>query len=772
MKKMSSRKRAHLSTNYLPLLLLLLTLFFLSEEAIAQTKWYYNGTGAINNVASWGTNTNGTGGSLTDFTSGGRYFIIQNTSSVSLTGIWNVGNSNYANAGGDSVIIGNPTTPTPPITFTILSGAALTVNKARTISVSVPSTGNQKIIYKNNTILSLGSIYDPNLELEFDGASMTSSSANTFGTIRLINNANINMGAASLILKNLFIDSSSTLAGPIGSSSNYIAVLSGGSVIVEGTLKAGRAGGLYSVGVNIPVVPVSSYGTLLFQDTTKSPNITLGKSSTIDYYRGTTNQSGNQTIESLNYANLTLSNAAVASNRSFGAGTTTVSGNLTVNLQGIINVPTTQNIVLKPGAKLIINSATAFPTPSGSGKFTLQSDSTGTASIATLAPGASIDGSIVVQKYIPSGSRKFRFLSHPFSVAQPISELTDDIDVTGNTDGTSLNTGQTVGYGFTPTSTNNPSAFYFNTASANGDVTNDAGWKAFKEDTTNSWKAGQGIRVLIRGKKGQVNTTNGADAIPNAVTLDFSGHPNFGDDTIKLVTGGSGATAGFNLIGNPYPSPVDIGAVLNAATNIGSSIYLRNPQTGTYVTVNPIPASYVLPAYSAFFVKAIAPTYLVFTENNKATCTTCPTLFRDASIKNHIQIKAFKNGEEYDNLYLNLGNYSNAYDVKTDAVKLLNSGFSIYTLSSDKQKLAADYRSAINNEIIPIGIVLAESNKPETYTLKATDFNVTNGIQLTLHDKLFNKYILLNKDATYDLTIDPSYKNSLGENRLEIIIKK
>lgn len=773
MKKMLTREGTPFSTKFLIIpIFLMIALFFWGNQTLAQTKWYYNGTGAINNVASWGTNTNGTGGALTDFTSGGRYFIIQNTSTVSLSGIWNVGNSNYANAGGDSVILGNPTTPTPPIAFTILSGAALTVNKARTISISAPSTGNQKIIYKNNTILSIGAISDPNLEIVFDGATITSSSASTFGTIRLINNASVNMGAASLVLKYLIVDSSSTLSGPIGSSSNYIAVSSGGSVVINGTFKAGRAGGLYSVGVAIPVVPVSSYGTLLFQDTAKSPNITLGKTSTIDYYRGTTNQSGNQTIESLNYANLTLSNAAVASSRSFGAGTTTVSGNLTVNLLGIINVPTTQNITLKPGAKLVVNSATAFPTPTGTGKFTLQSDSTGTAFIAALAPGASIDGSIIVQKYIPSGFRKFRFLSHPFSVSQPIGELTDDIDVTGNTAGTSLNTGQTAGYGFTPTSTNNPSAFFFSTSSANGDATNDAGWKAFKEDTSNSWKAGQGIRVLIRGKKGQLNTTNGTDATPNAVTLDFSGHPNFGDDTIKLVTGGSGATAGFNLVGNPYPSPVDIGAVLNTATNIGSSIYLRNPQTGSYITVNPIPSSYILPAYSAFFVKATAATYLAFSESNKATCINCPTLFREASIKNHIQIKALKNGEEYDNLNLNFGNYAKTYDEKTDAVKLLNSGLSIYILSADNQKLAADYRSAINNEIIPLGIILQESNTLETYTLKATDFRLADGIQITLHDKLYNKYILLNKDATYDLVIDPLNKNSVGENRLEIIIKK
>ena len=759
----------------LPNIKLLLIIFLLvvsSKQLVAQTKWYYNGTGAINNVASWGTNTNGTGGTLTDFTSGGRYFIIQNTAAVSLTGIWNVGNTNFGNAGGDSVIIGNPTTATAPITFTLLSGSALTVNKSRTISVSIPSTGNQKIVYQNGTILSLGAIYDTSLAIVFDGTTITTTSSSRFGSISLINNANVTMGAASLSTKNLSVELGSTLAGPIGSSSNFIAILAGGSVVINGTFRAGRSGGLFSTKVAIPVVPVSTNGTILFQDTTIPPNLTLGSASTIDYYRGTTNQAGNQTIESLDFANLTLSNSAVASNKTFGSGTTTVSGNLTVNILGTIAVPTTQNITLKPGAKLIINSVTAFPTPTTTGKLILQSDATGTASIAAVATGASIVGNVTVQQYIPAGFRKFRLLSHPFNAAQSLSQLTDDINITGNTVGTSLNIGQTVGYGFTKTSTNNPSAYFFNTATANGGVVNDAGWNAFLDDSTKNWRKGQGIRVMVRGRRNQSNSLNGFDTVPRAVTIDMTGAVNFGADTIKLITGGVGATANFNLVGNPYPSPVDIGAVLNATTNIGSSIYLRNPQTGNYITVNPIPASYIIPAYSAFFVKANAATNLIFNESNKANCITCPTLFRTATPTNHIEIKAIKNGEEYDNFNLNFGNnYSNSFDAKTDAFKLMNSGLSIYSLSSDKQKLAADYRNT-NKSTIQLGIALPIINEVEIYTLKATDFNVTNGITLILHDKLFNKYILLNKDATYDLVIDPLNKNSVGENRLEIIIKK
>ena len=74
------------------------------------------------------------------------------------------------------------------------------------------------------------------------------------------------MGAASLSTKDLSVEFGSTLAGPIGSSNNYIAILAGGSVTINGTFKAGRSGGLFSTKVAIPVVPVSTNGTILFQD--------------------------------------------------------------------------------------------------------------------------------------------------------------------------------------------------------------------------------------------------------------------------------------------------------------------------------------------------------------------------------------------------------------------------------------------------------------------------------------------------------------------------
>ncbi len=739
----------------------------------AQTPWYYNGTGPINDVASWGTNPNGTGGTLADFTSGGRLFYIQNTTAVTLTGTWNVGNTFFGNAGGDSVIIGNHNTPVAPITFTLSAGSAFVVTTARTVAVANPLSGTNKIVYQNATPISFGLIADLNLELVYDNTTITTSTSSSFGNVSVINNASVNMGGAAIIVRNLTVDAGSTLIGPIGASSNYIGVKTTGIVTINGTFRAGRTGGLFTASNNPFPTTGTTFGTILFQDAvTPGTNLILGPNSTIDYNRGTSGQTGIQTITALNYANLSLTNSALASNKAFPAtGIINVGGTMTVNLIGAATVSTpaaTFTLNILPSGRFVINSATIYGSAGGNQRLFLKSDATGTASLGTMFAGSSFAGSINVEKFIPGGFRKNRFLSHPFTASQPLSEITGEIDITGNPAGTtSTVTGQTTGTGFTSTSLNNPSAYYFNTATSNGASPNDAGWLAFTDNTTTTnWPRGRGIRVLVRGTKGQANTLDGTDATPNPVTLTLNGTANVGAVAVPMLNSGTG----LNLMGNPYASAVDIGAVLTAATpgtNVANAFYLRNPQTESFITVSPIPASYIIPAFSAFFVQALTASSLNFAEGNKSTCVSCPTVFRNSNTANIIELKAFKDGLEYDNLIFNFSDNSKT----NNAVKLMNNGFSFYALSPDNTKLSATSVSLVEAKKITIGISLPKTKGIQTYTLKATQFSVPNNKKLVLHDKLMNKYISLQTGTTFNLMIDPLSKESVGENRLELIIE-
>jgi hypothetical protein len=77
-----------------------------------------------------------------------------------------------------------------------------------------------------------------------------------------------------------------------------------------------------------------------------------------------------------------------------------------------------------------------------------------------------------------------------------VTELTDDIDITGAITGSNAN-------GFTTTTSNSPSAFTFTEANGNGAL-NDAGWTALTSgNAISTILAGQGFRGLIRGSKGK-----------------------------------------------------------------------------------------------------------------------------------------------------------------------------------------------------------------------------------------------------------------------------
>jgi hypothetical protein len=759
----------------------LVAALLLAQQLCAQTNYYYKGAGNLNNLSSWGVNTDGGGAAPADFTSNAQTFIIVNTPAIThASGLWAVGGT------GSRIVMGNPTTatpgtPSPAITITIAAGSQITSGGNNNFDVSVPSTGTHKIIYQNTSAISFQVLTDPNLELVFDGCTLSTSTSRTFGHVSLINGANIDMGGTSAVFGSLTVNEGCTLSGPIGSSSQYVAIKSGGSVVINGTFRAGRqgsvnapaVGGLYTTGVAIPVVASNANATLLFQDAATTPALTLGSNSTIDYYRGASGQTGIQGITPWAYANLTLSNASAASNKSFGVpGNITVSGRLLINLLGsaTITQPSgSTNLTILPTGNLVVNSATALPT---NGRLTLKSDANSTAAVGTLVAGASITGAVLVERFIPGGFRRNRFLSHPFSAAQPLSILTGKIDITGNPVGTVGQGGQTTGDGFTATATNNPSAFFFSTADANGNATDDGGWKPFVSASTASWGVGQGLRALVRGTKGQSGTLDGTEATPEAVTLEMTGNINTGNVSVPLVVGGSGTTAGYNLVGNPYASPVDIGAVLTAAgANVGNAFYLRNPQTGAYITVSPIPASYMIPAGTAFFVKANTATNLNFTEANKSTCVGCATVFRAPGENPEIDFQIFGGGLLLDRLTIGLSDaFSNALDA-FDAEKLMNEGLNWYAISTDQHRLAASYfNSSVTT--IPLGVSLPKALGRQSVTVSVSMARMAPGSRLLLHDKATNTFTELQNGTTFSLGIDPNDASQVGENRLAIVIKK
>lgn len=93
------------------------------------------------------------------------------------------------------------------------------------------------------------------------------------------------------------------------------------------------------------------------------------------------------------------------------------------------------------------------------------------------------------------------------------------------------------------------------------------------------WRCPAFNEVLDVGR-GYIANLNGG------VTMNFNGYLNNGNISIPVMRGGA-ANSGWNLVGNPYPSPIDWTAVYNAGTNstVVSPFIWRRIATGQYTGV-------------------------------------------------------------------------------------------------------------------------------------------------------------------------------------------
>lgn len=469
---------------------------------------------------------------------------------------------------------------------------------------------------------------------------------------------------------------------------------------------------------------------------------------------------------------LTLSGASISNSGTIDAssGNITISGSGNNTLNGTVNVGTlttntSSNLTVGASATLNIYTAlnlTSIGTLTTNSNVFLKSNSSGTARMGAVS--GNISGNMNCELYVAGGYRKFRFLAHPFSTTQGLSILTDDIDITGS--GGSNN-------GFTSSGTNNPSAFWYNPT--NGDGANyDAGWTEFtstSSGTGNNWAPGQGIIVMMRGSKGE--GLDGGSYTPSAVTLDMSGSVNTGNVTVNLDYSGTGNSKGLNLLGNPYPSPIDVSGLVHgsaSSSKINKTVYTRNSRQGSYRTdAISSGTSYSVPAYAAFFLKTNASTSSVtFTESMKQTSSAISTFLGggEENTPNFMRISALINNEQFDKVDFYFGNqYSDTFDTVNDAFKLTNDYFNLYSLTSDNSKVAIDFRNLDTTKLIPLGLGIAK-NATDTVNLF---FDANNsGSDLYLYDFLTKEKTRIQTGGNYELIVNANSPETLGENRLVI----
>ena len=396
-----------------------------------------------------------------------------------------------------------------------------------------------------------------------------------------------------------------------------------------------------------------------------------------------------------------------------------------------------------------VNSITTVA--AGSNRLTLLSDADTTAYIPTM-PGTAADnrgrinGSVIVQRYLPNenSTRQYRYLSAPTTNTM-VSDWQNEIPISGTFSNPSTGTFDGV-----VIKSANPSMFYYNNATA--------AYVAYPSSGS-STAAGitNGLGYAVFGRTHTVTP----------LVLDSHGTLGQWDRNVTVnYTASQGVNATFNLVGNPYPAPVDWNLVHPASLRIGSTIYLTDNNNngeanasmisysaGAGVSVPASTFNGVIAMGQGFWVSANATVQnkqVRFRENQKVSGQA--QFIRRGEPENLLRL-AMKSGSVTDHLaILLMDSATSAYDEKYDGLKFEEGRLDIATLSANNDRLVINAigRNGCDNAV-PLDFKKAVTG---SYTFNFTGLESFDAdITPTLYDKEENKSIDLTTTSTYTFTV-------------------
>lgn len=384
--------------------------------------------------------------------------------------------------------------------------------------------------------------------------------------------------------------------------------------------------------------------------------------------------------------------------------------------------------------------------------------------------GGAFSGNVNIQ-IATTATRAFRFFGHPFTTSIAMSQFTGtgEIDITGNSTGAA--TSGTPCTGCTSTTNNSPSAFSYNPSTGNP-ATNptDPGWESFNDLSTSTWDRYEGVRVLVRGAKGEGLT--GAVYTPTATTITLTGAVN--DGASREITLSNGSNSDYNLIGNPFCSAFDLGQLPSGQrTNLGSNFRTWSPTGGSngrgqYVATS-FGSSYIIPVGGAFFLQKSTGTTLTITESDKTSSAAAALFKTDINAKDQISLNIQRDGQVWDNLKIRFrDNGSSDYDY-WDAEKFNNPDFNFSSKSANNMSLAIDVRPIPASTDV---IYTTMKNVPVgEMTFDFSESQLPSGMTVFLRDAYLGTEYQISTSSRLNFTVD-SNEASMAENRFSFAFSK
>ena len=252
-----------------------------------------------------------------------------------------------------------------------------------------------------------------------------------------------------------------------------------------------------------------------------------------------------------------------------------------------------------------------------------------------------------------------------------------------------------------------------------------------------------------------------------AQVVDFVGTLTTGTQTVALSRNASASanatSAGWHLLGNPYPSPLDYSLIAPAdRPNLDASLYVfesSGPYAGAYRSyINGI-GNPLIGSSQAFFARVSAGQTtgsLTFRDAQRVTSygVQVPVRRDAADVRPLVELRLQAPDGSADALFAYAENGATAgLDPQYDAEKLLNStGLNLAAVSGTSEWLAIDARPAFaSGTVIPLVVGVPAAG---TYTLAAPAFHNLASLVPLLTDAATGRTISLQQQRAYAFTVN------------------
>ncbi|AIZ63635.1 hypothetical protein PK28_07915 [Hymenobacter sp. DG25B] len=386
--------------------------------------------------------------------------------------------------------------------------------------------------------------------------------------------------------------------------------------------------------------------------------------------------------------------------------------------------------------------------------LTLRSSAAGSAVVHNN--GGTVVGNAVVQHFLPAhpnGTATEHFLSSPVQSAT-VADLTTPgfTPVVNPAYNTAADPSKVTPY---------PTVFRYDQARVTSMGTGAA-------DFQKGWLSPAATTEVLTPGKGYVATIG-----PNASNMDFVGTLTNGSLTVNNLARGKQPQAGWHLLGNPYPSPIDWTKLYPATTGLDAAVYVLKP-TGAYsASVNGVGGSPIIESGEGFLAHVSAagtPGSISFTNAARVTTfaarTSTPPVTETRPL---LQLGLSRNGIG-DTLFVYFQQGATAgFDRTFDAYKVPAADVPQLAAVAGAAQLAIDGRPALGATDVEIPLAV---NAPEagSYLFRAKHLlNMPATTFVYLRDAQTGKNIDLKLLPTYSFSVAAA---GLNQTRFSLVFTR